>query len=164
MEIFQTSLILAAFLCSLVAGFLFAYAIVVMPGIKSLSDRDFIRAFQVTDRVIQNNQPLFVIVWVGSAITLIASAIWGIERLDGVDFVLIAIATLAYLLGVQLSTIVIHLPLNNKLQTFDVDAMHETELELARSNFEPRWNASNLFRTSISSCVSVLLIILLFRL
>ena len=164
MEIFQTSLILAAFLCSLVAGFLFAYAIVVMPGIKSLSDRDFIRAFQATDRVIQNNQPLFVIVWVGSAITLIASAIWGIERLDGVDFVLIAIATLAYLLGVQLSTIVIHLPLNNKLQTFDVDAMHETELELARSNFEPRWNASNLFRTSISSCVSVLLIILLFRL
>jgi len=164
MEIFQTSLILAAFLCSLVAGFLFAYAIVVMPGIKSLSDRDFIRTFQVTDRVIQNNQPLFMIVWVGSAITLIASAIWGIERLDGVDFVLIAIATLAYLLGVQLSTIVIHLPLNNKLQTFDVDAMNETELELARSNFEPRWNASNLFRTSISSCVSALLIILLFRL
>ena len=164
MEIFQTSLILATFLCSLVAGFLFAYAIVVMPGIKSLSDRDFIRAFQATDRVIQNNQPLFVIVWVGSAVTLIASAIWGIERLDGLDLVLIAIATLAYLLGVQLSTIVIHLPLNNKLQTFDVDAMHETELELARSNFEPRWNASNLFRTSISSCVSVLLIILLFRL
>ena len=164
MEIFQTSLILAAFLCSLVAGFLFAYAIVVMPGIKSLSDRDFIRTFQVTDRVIQNNQPLFMTVWVGSAITLIASAIWGIERLDGVDFVLIAIATLAYLLGVQLSTIVIHLPLNNRLQTFDVDAMNETELELARSNFEPRWNASNLFRTSISSCVSALLIILLFRL
>ncbi len=164
MDIFQTSLILAAFLCSLVAGFLFAYAIVVMPGIKSLNDRDFIRAFQVTDRVIQNNQPVFIIVWLGSAITLIASAIWGIERLHGLDFVLISIATLAYLLGVQLTTIIIHLPLNNKLQTFDVDAMNEPELQLARSNFEARWNASNLFRTSISSCVSVLLIILLFRL
>ena len=164
MDIFQTSLILAAFLCSLVAGFLFAYAIVVMPGIKSLNDRDFIRAFQVTDRVIQNNQPIFIIVWAGSAITLIASAIWGMERLHGLDIVLISIATLAYLLGVQLSTIIIHLPLNNKLQTFDVDAMNETELKLARSNFEPRWNASNLFRTSISSCVSALLIILLFRL
>ena len=164
MDIFQTSLNLAAFLCSLVAGFLFAYAIVVMPGIKSLNDRDFIRAFQVTDRVIQNNQPIFIIVWAGSAITLIASAIWGMERLHGLDIVLISIATLAYLLGVQLSTIIIHLPLNNKLQTFDVDAMNETELKLARSNFEPRWNASNLFRTSISSCVSALLIILLFRL
>jgi uncharacterized membrane protein len=148
----------------LVAGFLFAYAIVVIPGIKSLNDRDFIRAFQVTDRVIQNNQPIFIIVWVGSAIALIASAIWGMERLHGLDIVLISIATLAYLLGVQLSTIIIHLPLNNKLQTFDVDAMNEAELKLARSNFEPRWNASNLFRTSISSCVSALLIILLFRL
>ncbi|MBT8276506.1 MAG: DUF1772 domain-containing protein [Bacteroidia bacterium] len=164
MGIFQTSLILAAFLCSLVAGFLFAYAIVVMPGIKSLNDRDFIRAFQVTDRVIQNNQPVFIIVWVGSAISLIISAIWGIERLHGLDFALISIATLAYLLGVQLPTIIIHLPLNNRLQTFEVDAMNETELKLARSNFEPRWNASNLFRTSVSSCVSVLLIILLFRL
>ena len=164
MDIFQTSLILAAFLCSLVAGFLFAYAIVVMPGIKSLNDRDFIRAFQVTDRVIQNNQPVFIIVWLGSAITLIASAIWGIGRLHGLDFVLISIATLAYLFGVQLPTIIINLPLNNKLQTFDVDTMNETELQLARSNFEARWNASNLFRTSISSCVSVLLIILLFRL
>ena len=164
MDIFQTSLILAAFLCSLVAGFLFAYAIVVMPGIKSLNDRDFIRAFQVTDRVIQNNQPVFIIVWLGSAITLITSAIWGIERLHGLDFVLISIATLAYLLGVQLTTIIIHLPLNNKLQTFDVDAMNEKELQLARSNFEACWNASNLFRTSISGCVSVLLIILLFRL
>jgi uncharacterized membrane protein len=164
MGIFQTSLILATFLCSLVAGFLFAYAIVVMPGIKSLNDRDFIRAFQVTDRIIQNNQPVFIMVWVGSAISLITSAISGIERLHGLDFVLICIATLAYLLGVQLSTIIIHLPLNNRLQTFDVDAMNETELKLARSNFEQRWNASNLIRTSVSSCVSVLLIILLFRL
>lgn len=164
MGIFHTSLILASFLCSLVAGFLFAYAIVVMPGIKSLSDREFIRTFQVTDRVIQNNQPIFIIVWVGSAITLIAAAILSIDRLDGIDFVLISIATLAYLLGVQLLTITIHLPLNNKLQAFDVDAMNEAELKIARNNFEPRWNASNIFRTTISSCVSALLIILLFRL
>ncbi len=34
--IFQIVLILAAFLCSLVAGFLFAFALVVIPGIKSL--------------------------------------------------------------------------------------------------------------------------------
>jgi hypothetical protein len=31
-----------------------------IPGIKSLNDREFIRAFQVIDEVIQNNQPLFV--------------------------------------------------------------------------------------------------------
>ena len=71
MGIFQSALILAAFLCSLVAGFLFAFAVVVMPGIRRLNDKEFIRAFQVMDRVIQNNQPSFMLVWVGSVITLI---------------------------------------------------------------------------------------------
>ncbi len=66
MGIFQIALILATFLCSLVAGFLFAFALVAMPGIRSLNDREFIRAFQVMDRVIQDNQPVFMLVWVGS--------------------------------------------------------------------------------------------------
>ena len=72
-------------------------------------------------------------------------------------------ATLAYVLGVQVSTIAIHLPLNKKLQTLDVDAMNETDIKVARNDFEARWNTSNLIRTAIASCVSVLLIILLFR-
>ena len=164
MDVFLTALILSAFLCSLVAGFLFAYAIVVMPGIKNLNDREFIRAFQVTDRIIQNNQPIFILVWVGSAIAVIVSAVFGIGRLQGVDFFLLALAALTYILGVQLSTIVIHLPLNNKLQTLNIDAMNETDLKVARNEFEPRWNKSNLVRTAISSCVSALLIILLYRL
>ena len=164
MDIFQTALILAAFLCSLVAGFLFAYEIVVMPGIKNLNDREFIRTFQVTDRIIQNNQPIFILVWVGSAIAILVSAFFGFERLQGVNFFLLASATLTYIFVVQLSTIVIHLPLNNRLQTLNVDAMNETDLKVARNEFEPRWNTSNLVRTATSSCVSALLIILLFRL
>jgi uncharacterized membrane protein len=163
MSIFQTALILSAFLCSLVAGFLFAYAIVVMPGIKNLNDREFIRTFQVTDRIIQNNHPVFMLVWVGSAITILVSAFYGIGSLQGVDLFLLGLATFAYTLGVQVSTIAIHLPLNNKLQTLDVDAMNETDIKVARNDFESRWNTSNLIRTALASLVSVLLIILLFR-
>jgi uncharacterized membrane protein len=163
MDIFQTALIISAFLCSLVAGFLFAYAIVVMPGIKNLNDREFIRAFQVTDRIIQNNHPVFMLVWVGSAIAIIVTALFGIGKLVGVDFFLLALAAFAYILGVQVPTIAIHLPLNNKLQTLDVDAMGKTDIKAARNNFEPRWNTSNLIRTAIASFVSVLLILLLFR-
>ena len=163
MDIFQTALILSAFLCSLVAGFLFAYAIVVMPGIKTLNDREFIRTFQVTDRIIQNNHPIFMLVWLGSAIAIIVSALYGIGRLQGIDLFLLVLATLAYVLGVQTSTIAIHLPLNNKLQTLDVDTMNETDIKVARNDFEPRWNTSNLIRTAIANFVSILLIILLFR-
>ena len=164
MGIFQVALILATFLCSLVAGFLFAFAVVAMPGIKRLSDKEIIRAFQVMDGVIQNNQPLFILVWVGSVVVLIASVAFGIGQLAGIDRLLIVLATLAYLIGVQLPTVTINIPLNNKLQTQDVDAMSETALKVAREEFEPRWNRWNAIRTVISTMVSAVLIILLFRL
>ena len=40
------ALILATFLCTLVAGFVLLFAIVVMPGITPLTNREFLRAFQ----------------------------------------------------------------------------------------------------------------------
>jgi uncharacterized membrane protein len=91
-----------------------------------LNDREFIRAFQVMDRVIQNNQPIFMLVWVGSVVVLVTSVVLGIGQLDGAGRLLFIFAVLAYLLGVQLPTVTINIPLNNKLQTLDVDAMNET--------------------------------------
>ena len=162
MGIFQIALFLATFLCSLVAGFLLAFALVVMPGIKSLNDREFIRAFQVIDRVIQNNQPIFMLVWVGSVVALVTSAVLGIGQLDGAGRLLIIFAALAYLLGVQLPTVTINIPLNNKLQTLDVGAMNETTQKAARKDFEPRWNRWNSISAAFASLASALLIILLF--
>ena len=164
MGIFQIALILATFLCSLAAGFLFAFAIVTMPGIRSLDDREFIRAFQVMDRVIQNNQPIFVLVWVGSVVALVTSAVLGIGQLDEAGRLLIIFAALAYLLGVQLPTVTMNIPLNNTLQTLDVDAMDDPTSRTARQDFEPRWNLWNLIRTAFASLASVLLLMLLFRL
>ena len=164
MGIFQIALMLATFLCSLVAGFLFAFALVVMPGIRSLNDREFIRAFQVMDRVIQNNQPIFVLVWVGSVVALMTSAVLGIGQLDGAGRLLTIFAALTYLLGVQLPTVTINIPLNNKLQTLDVNAMNETTQKAARKDFEPRWNLWNSIRTAFASLASALLMILLFTL
>ena len=162
--IFQITLIIATLLCSLVAGFLFAFAVVVMPGIKTLSDQEFIRAFQVMDRIIQNNQPSFVIVWIGSIVALVASAILGIGQFEKVDHLLIIFALLAYLLGVQLPTFTINIPLNNKLQTLKVDDLDKTAQKAARMDFESRWILWNLIRTIFASLVSSLLIILLLRL
>ena len=50
--VFFVSLILSTFSCALVTGFVFTYAVVVMPGLKQLCDEEFIRAFQVTDAII----------------------------------------------------------------------------------------------------------------
>ncbi len=164
MGIFQIALILATFLCSLVAGLLFAFAVVVMPGIRSLNDREFIRAFQVIDRVIQNNQPIFMLVWIGSVVALVTSTVLGIGQLDGTGRLLMIFAALVYLLGVQLPTFTINVPLNNKLQTLDVDAMNETTHSSARKDFEPCWNLWNSIRAAFASLASALLMILLFAL
>ncbi len=164
MSIFHIVLILAAFLCSLVAGFVFAFAFVVMPGMRSLNDREFIRAFQVMDGIIQNNQPIFVLVWVGSVVAVVTSAVLGFGQLDGAGRLLIVFAALAYLFGVQLSTFTVNVPLNNKLQALDVDAMNATAQEAARRDFEPRWNRWNSSRTVFASLASALLMVLLLRL
>lgn len=164
MWLFQSTLVLATFLCSLLAGFLFAFAVVVMPGIKSLDDGGYLRAFQVMDRIIQNNQPLFMVVWVGSAVTLVASVFIGFGRLDSLGrFVVISAAAL-HVLGVQLPTATINIPLNNQLQLLDVAALSQAEKEEARRRFEPRWNQWNSIRTILSCVVALQLLVLLLRL
>lgn len=163
MTLLQAALLLAAFLCSLVAGFLFAFAAVVMPGLRNLDDGGFIRAFQVIDGVIQDNQPLFIFVWVGSVLALVAAAVLGIGALSGAERLLIIVAALVYLLCVQLPTVTINIPLNNTLQKLDPGTMNETTRQHARQDFEPRWNRWNVFRAVCASVVSLLLALLLLR-
>jgi uncharacterized membrane protein len=161
--IFDGVLVLATFLCSLVAGFLFAFATVVMPGIGRLDDGGFIRAFQVIDGVIQRNQPLFVLVWVGSVLALIAAAAAVLWARTGVDRLLSIVAALVYLLGVQLPTITINIPLNNRLQRLDPDSTDEPTRRRAREEFEPRWTRWNAVRTAGASLTAIVLMVLLVR-
>src|SRR5690606_16295712 len=144
-------------LCSLVAGFLFAFAIVVMPGIKGLDDGGFIRAFQVIDGVIQKNRPLFVLVWVGSVLALIAAAVLGVFVLTGVDRALIVAAAFVYVLCVQAPTFTVNIPLNNELQRLDVATADDALRRRAREDFEPRWNRWNVFRSACASLVTLAL-------
>ena len=116
------------------------------------------------DRVIQNSQPLFMLVWVGSVVALIASTVLGLGQLDGIERLLLIFASLTYLLGVQLPTVTINVPLNSKLQTLDADTLDEAGQKKARENFEPLWNRWNSIRSALSSLASSLLIILLFLL
>ncbi len=164
MEIFQIALILATFFCSVVGGFLMAFSIVVMPGIKNLNDGEFIRAFQVIDRVIQNGQALFMIFWVGSIIALAVTAVLGIGELDTSGWVFMILAILTYFLGVQLPTVRINIPLNDVLQTLNVDEMDDDELKTARTDFEEKWVKWNITRTAFSNITALLLILLLFLL
>jgi uncharacterized membrane protein len=163
MTLFNLAILAATVLCSLVAGFLFAFATVVMPGIGRLDDRGFIRAFQAVDGVIQANQPLFIVVWVGSAVSVVVAGMLGIWQLEGTNRLLLSGAALLYVFGVQVPTISINIPLNNQFQRLDSDSMNDSARQRARSDFERKWNRWNVFRTICASVVSVGLCVLLLR-
>ena len=162
MTLFVGFLIVSTLLCALVTGFIFTYAVVVMPGFAKLDDRDFIRAFQVTDGVIQNNQPLFMLAWVGSIVSVVATMILGFIELHGIERWTVIAIGFVYLLGVQGITIRIHLPLNNRLQRLEIDEMDPESLSKERNKFETRWNYFNNIRTLIASAVSFSLMLFIY--
>ena len=164
MIVLELVLILATLLCALTAGLVFAFATVVMPGIGKLGDKEFVRAFQVIDGVIQAGQPVFGLVWVGSVVALLLSAVMGGLQLDGIERAFVIVSALAYVLGVQVPTLRINVPLNNALQRLDVDAMDKGALASARRAFENRWVRWNSIRTVVAALVSIaLMFVLLWR-
>ena len=164
MELIQVAVLLSALLCSLVAGLVLTFAIVVMPGTRTLGGLDFLKSFKAMDRVIQNNQPIFMLVWVGSALVLLASTVLGAWQLEGVDRALLIVAFAIYVLGVQVPTVTINIPLNNHLQSQDLDTMPESELLATIEMFESRWLRWNTIRTVVATLTTILLLVLLVRL
>ena len=162
MTLFVGFLLVSTLLCALVTGFIFTYAVVVMPGFAKLDDRDFIRAFQVTDGVIQNNQPLFMLAWVGSIVSLVATMILGFIEHHGIERWAVFAISFVYLLGVQGITIRVHLPLNNRLQRLEIDEMDPESLSKERDKFETRWNYFNNIRTLIAFAVSFSLMLFIY--
>ena len=142
-SIFPIVLVSATLLVSLVAGFLFAFAVIAMPGLKQLNDGEFIRAFQAMDGIIQNNHPLFMLVWMGSVLLLVITAIIGFTHLESLPRNFLLAATVLYIIGVQAPTIVLNIPRNNAIQTVNVDAANAISLKQARTDFEDGWNRSN---------------------
>jgi uncharacterized membrane protein len=163
MDPFQVTLVVATLLCALVAGFLFAFGVVVMPGLRTLSASEYLRAFQVMDGVIQNNNPVFLLLWVGSVIALLAATGLGFGNLEGLERCLLLAAAGIYLLGVQLPTLTINVPLNNKLQALVVSELDAPAQAALRGEFESRWTRSNTVRTLLACLVAILLLVVLCR-
>ena len=161
MAFLDISLIFTILLCSLVSGFIFTYSIVVMPGLSNLNDKDFLKAFQVTDAVIQNNQPLFMFTWIGSIVAILTTIVASLITAGLLEFWLIILVGAAYLLGVQGITVAIHIPLNNHIQKLNIEELNDKTLAYERKNFEAKWNFFNKIRTFVAISTSSLLLLVL---
>ena len=155
MSLFAVVLLVSTVLCALVTGFVFTYAVVVMPGLSKLGDREFIRAFQVTDQIIQNNHPVFVTVWIGSILSVVVTMVTALVGSTGFAGWAAGVTGAVYLIGVQGITVLVHLPLNNQLQNVRVDEMDSASLHEQHELFEARWTSFNVTRTVISCLVTV---------
>jgi len=132
-----------------------------MPGLSELDDKEFIRAFQVTDRVIQNNQPLFLLTWLGSILSVIGLILSSIISVGLPEAWLIISVGAVYLFGVQGITISVHLPLNSRIQKMNINKMNYQTLREERLKFETKWNLFNNIRTGIAFSVSLILLLIM---
>lgn len=160
--LFNTLLIAATLSTAMIAGLVFTFSTVIMPGIGKLDDRAFIKAFQVIDGIIQNGQPLFGIVWVGSILSLFAVSILGLWQLDGLPKWVLLAANLLYIAGVQAPTFTVNVPRNNKLQAVEIEKWSDESIAEERRYFEDSWNRSNDSRTLIGTLVAAILTLVLF--
>ena len=163
MNLFTIVLLISILLIILVAGLLLTFAIIVMPGLATLSDRAYLIAFKSIDRIIQNGQIVFMIVWLGSIIGLIASIGLGWSRAPNLDRTLLLFALVTYVGGVMLPTMRFNVPANNRLQALDLSAMDDAAIQSERIRFEPDWLRWNLYRTNAAMLTSVLVLLVLLR-
>jgi uncharacterized membrane protein len=160
-DILDISLFFSILLSALVTGFILTYALVIMPGLSNLDDKEFIKAFQVTDGIIQNNQPIFILIWVGSIVSVLSTIITSILSLGILDAWLIIFVGVVYLLLVQGITILIHLPLNKSIQNIDINSSNSETLSKMRKSFETKWNYFNNVRTVVAFFVVLIFLSIL---
>jgi uncharacterized membrane protein len=123
--------------CGLMAGLFFAFSTSVMPGLRRLSPADGAAAMQQMNRTILN--PLFYAVFLGTALVcllLVVAAPFG----GRAGTAWIVIGALLYLVGSIGLTMVVNVPMNNRL-----DAADPTSDEGARiwAGFLSRWTPWN---------------------
>ena len=96
-----------------------------MPGLSWLDDKAFMRAFELANGVIQNNQPVFMLIWLGSIISVSAAIVSSMVIAGLSEAWAVVLFGAVYLVGVQCITMSIHLPLNGRVQKLDIDNLDD---------------------------------------
>ncbi len=139
------------------AGIFFTWTNAVKPGIGTLDDMTYMKAFQAMNRLILN--PLFYVVFILPVLTISISTYMSFGSTKLYVFELFLLSTLLYVLGVFLITILGNIPLNDLLENTDLEKISLTELSDLRGKIENKWNNFNLIRT-VSSFISFLLLVI----
>ncbi|WP_415327042.1 DUF1772 domain-containing protein [Chryseobacterium sp. MMS23-Vi53] len=125
-------LIITATLTALIAGLFYAYSCSVVLGLGKLSDTEYLKSLQFINREILN--PVFFISFMGTAFLLPVSTF--LYRGQSSVFILLLMATLAYLIGVFGVTMFGNVPLNDQLDKFDIANSTAEAIKEMRDNLK----------------------------
>ena len=151
------TLVVAIVSTGLMAGIFFTWSNAVKPGIGTLDDMTYMKAFQAMNRLILN--PLFYLVFILPVLSIAISTYMSFGSTKEYVFELLLTATLIYCLGVFLVTIAGNITLNELLEHTDLEKISQIELSDLRGKIETKWNSFNLVRTISSFIAFVLLVI-----
>lgn len=154
MRMITLLLIITTVLTALIAGLFYAYSCSVVLGLGKLSDVEYLKAIQSINREILN--PVFFMSFIGTAILLPVSTF--VFRGHQTVFIFLLLATLAYLIGVFGVTIGGNVPMNDRLDAFNISGATAETVRQMRESFENRWNFLNNIRTGFSVISIVLLV------
>ncbi len=140
--------------CGLMAGVFFAFSVAVMPALKRLPPPDGMAAMQAINRAILN--PVFLVVFVGTALTTAAIAVSTLWTWDDGGAALRLSGGLSYLVGAFALTAAYHVPRNDALDQLDAAAPSSAE---KWAGYLAEWVPWNHVRAAASTASLVLFVI-----
>jgi len=141
----------------LMAGLFFAFSTFIMTALERIPKPHGISAMQSINQTILN--PLFGLIFGGTALACMILTITSFFRLGTVSANLILAASLLYLIGVIMITMIFNIPLNDALAAADPNSAAGAEVW---RTYLDRWLPWNHVRT-IASIGSLVLFILALR-
>jgi uncharacterized membrane protein len=156
MPVHTIVLLLTAFATALISGLLYSYSCSVIPGLGKLPDREYLMSVQSINREILN--PVFFASFMGTLLLLPVST-WLYFRTPGSQsHGILLMACIVYAAGVFGVTMGGNVPLNNALDTFNIQSASPEQIIGQRQRFEQSWNTLHQVRT-ICSVVCLLLVL-----
>jgi uncharacterized membrane protein len=128
--------------------------------VRAEQEKAIFRAGGTPKDVIQNNEPVFVFIWIGSAIAMVVCNVIGLtsyfvlannKNADEdddvtVDKILLTVSTVLYLIAQYTTSFTKNVPLNNHVKTLDIANLDSFKKNTKRNHFEGSWNFWNEFR------------------
>ncbi len=153
-DLITTGTVAAAVGCALVAGLLFAFSTSVIPALRQRPAAEGISAMQAINSTILN--PLFGIVFGGTMVLCLVLAVTAPFTTDESHATLRGIGSALYVVGVFVETMVVNVPMNDRLDA--VDPASDEGASYWRTYLR-QWTAWNHVRALLGTVASVLLVV-----